>query len=136
MHKENTKNPPILEIIIEWPKTQFQWVDTIIISNFISEPAPYSEIDPLLQALFRYLDQLSLPEASYVTGRSPGSKKSLLKCLILNTYFSIDSLRQLVDILNRFGYYTNFLYIINVTNIVCTFINGYHCAIFCNKTIN
>ncbi|WP_420864988.1 transposase [Anoxybacillus ayderensis] len=40
-----------------------------------------------------------------MTGRPPLSKKSLLKCFFVKTYFSIDSLCQLVDILNRFGYF-------------------------------
>nr|WP_244463810.1 transposase [Anoxybacillus ayderensis] len=29
----------------------------------------------------------------------------MLKCFFVKTYFSIDSLCQLVDILNRFGYF-------------------------------
>ncbi|SFA54190.1 Transposase domain [Anoxybacillus pushchinoensis] len=76
-----------------------------MISNFITEHAINSEMDPLLQALFQYIDQLSLPETPYMTGRPPISKKSLLKCFFLKTYFSIDSLRQLVDTLDRFGYF-------------------------------
>jgi hypothetical protein len=40
-----------------------------------------------------------------VTGRPPISRKSLLKCFFLKTYFSIDSLRQLVELLHRFGYF-------------------------------
>lgn len=76
-----------------------------MISNFVIEHALSSEIDPLLQALFQYIDQLSLPETPYVTGRPPISKKSLLKCFFLKTYFSIGSLRQLVDTLDRFGYF-------------------------------
>ncbi len=54
------------------------------------------KMDPLLQALFQYITRLSLPKALYVTGRPPISKKSLLKCLL----FSIELLRQLVNILN------------------------------------
>jgi hypothetical protein len=76
-----------------------------MISNFVTEHAINSEIDPLLQALFQYIDQLSLPETPYVTGRPPIPKKSLLKCFFLKTYFSIDSLRQLVHTLDRFGYF-------------------------------
>jgi hypothetical protein len=83
----------------------FQGVDTIMISNIVIKHALSSEIDPLLQALFQYIDQLSLPEAPYVTGRPPIPKKSLLKCFFLKTYFSIDSLRQLVETLDRFGYF-------------------------------
>jgi hypothetical protein len=75
-----------------------------MISNFVTEHAINSEMDPLLQALFQYIDQLSFPETPYMTGRPPISKKSLLKCFFLKTYFSIDSLRQLVDTLDRFGY--------------------------------
>jgi hypothetical protein len=75
-----------------------------MISNFVIEHALNSEIDPLLQALFQYIDQLSLPETPYMTGRPPISKKSLLKCFFLKTYFSIDSLRHLVHTLDRFGY--------------------------------
>ena len=77
----------------------------IMVSNFVIEHAMNSEMDPLLQALFQYINQLSLPETPYVTGRLPIPKKSLLKCFFLKTYFSIDSLRQLVDTLNRFGYF-------------------------------
>ncbi|MGG3823589.1 transposase [Geobacillus thermodenitrificans] len=40
-----------------------------------------------------------------MTGRPPVSKKALLKCFFLKTYFAIDSLRQLVNILRRFGYF-------------------------------
>ncbi|WP_236631868.1 transposase [Anoxybacillus sp. UARK-01] len=76
-----------------------------MISNFVIEHALNSEMDPLLQALFQYIDQLSLPETPYITGRPPISKKSLLKCFFLKTYFSIDSLRQLVETLDRFGYF-------------------------------
>jgi Transposase domain (DUF772) len=54
---------------------------------------------------FQYIDQLSLPETPYVTGRPPFSKKSLLKCFFLKTYFSIHSLRQLVNTLDRFSYF-------------------------------
>jgi hypothetical protein len=86
-------------------KTHFQGVDTIMISNFVIEHALNSEMDPLLQALFQYIDQLSLPETPYMTGRPPISKKSLLKCFFLKTYFSIDSLRHLVHTLDRFGYF-------------------------------
>ena len=32
------------------------------------------EIDPILEALFWYIDSLSLPETPYVTGRPPMSK--------------------------------------------------------------
>ncbi len=76
-----------------------------MISNSLIEHAFTGEIDPLLEALFRYIDQLSLPEVPYVTGRPPISKKSLLKCFFLKTCFSMDSLGQLVDTLNRFGYF-------------------------------
>ncbi|ABO68780.1 IS982 family transposase (plasmid) [Geobacillus thermodenitrificans NG80-2] len=77
-------------------------MNTIMISNWNSEHAWTYEIDPILEALFRYIDSLSLPETPYVTGRPPVSKKSLLKCFFLKTYFSIDSLRKLVRILQRF----------------------------------
>jgi len=40
-----------------------------------------------------------------VTGRPPVSKKGLLTCFFLKTYFAMDSLRQLVNILHRFGYF-------------------------------
>ncbi|GMO01659.1 hypothetical protein PthstB1num2_37000 [Parageobacillus thermoglucosidasius] len=49
-----------------------------MISNWNSEHAWTYEIDPILEALFRYIDSLSLPETPYVTGRPPVSKKSLL----------------------------------------------------------
>lgn len=74
-----------------------------MISNLNSEHAWIYEIAPILEALFRYIDSLSLSETPYVTGRPPVSKKSLLKCFFLKTYFSIDSLRKLVErILRRF----------------------------------
>ncbi|MDQ0164038.1 hypothetical protein J2S06_003182 [Bacillus alveayuensis] len=37
-----------------------------MISNIVIKHALSSGIDPLLQALFQYIDQLSLPEAPYV----------------------------------------------------------------------
>jgi hypothetical protein len=40
-----------------------------------------------------------------VTGRPPVSKKALLTCFFLKTCFAMDSLRQLVNILHRFGYF-------------------------------
>jgi Transposase domain (DUF772) len=46
-----------------------------------------------------------LPETPYVTGQPPILKKSLLKCFFLKTYFSIDSLRQLVDTFDRIVYF-------------------------------
>jgi hypothetical protein len=98
------KNPPDWELYTVAAKN-FQGVDTIMISNFVSKHALNSEMALLLQALFQYIDQLSLPETPYVTGRLPISKKSLLKCFFIKTYFSIDSLRQLVNTLNRFGYF-------------------------------
>ncbi len=76
-----------------------------MISNLVIEHAFMDEIDPLLDALFRYIDQLSFLETPYVTGRPPVSKKALVKCFFLKTYFAIDSLRQLVNILHRFGYF-------------------------------
>jgi hypothetical protein len=66
----------------------------IMISNLNSEHALSYEMDPILEALFRYIDSLSLLETPYVTGRPPMSKKSSLKCFFLKTYFSIDSLRK------------------------------------------
>lgn len=48
-----------------------------------------------------YIDSLALPETPYVTGRPPVSKKSLLKCFFLKTYFSMDSLRKLVRVPQR-----------------------------------
>jgi hypothetical protein len=58
-----------------------------MIFNFVIEQALSSEIAPLLQALFQYIDQLSLPKTSYVTGRPAISKKSLLKCFFLKKLF-------------------------------------------------
>jgi hypothetical protein len=95
------KNPPPWKSYTV-TKTNYQGVDTIMISNLVIEHALMGEIDPLLEALFRYIDQLSFLETPYVTGRLPVSKKSLLKCFFLKTYFSIDSLRKLVRILQRF----------------------------------
>jgi hypothetical protein len=105
MHKSPQKIHPSWKLYTVTKNTSFQGVDTIMISNVVIKHALSSEIDPLLQALFQYIDQLSLPETPYVTGRSPISKKSLLKCFFLKTYFSIDSLRQLVNTLDRFGYF-------------------------------
>lgn len=76
-----------------------------MISNFIEEHAYMGDIDPLLNAIFQYIDRLSFWDARYVTGRPPISKKSLLKCLFLKPYFAIDFLRELVRILERFGYF-------------------------------
>ncbi|AOL35798.1 transposase [Geobacillus thermoleovorans] len=76
-----------------------------MISNLVIEHALMGEIDPILEALFRYIDQLSFLETPYVTGKPPVSKKALLKCFFLKTYFAMDSLRQLVNILHRFGYF-------------------------------
>jgi len=73
-----------------------------MVSNFVIEHAAYIEIAPLVQALFQYIDQLCLPETPYVTRWPPISKKSLLKCFFFKTYFSIDSLHQLVNIFERF----------------------------------
>jgi hypothetical protein len=73
-------------------------MDTIMISNLNSEHVWTYEIDPILEALFRYIDSLSLPETLYVTGRPPVSKKSLLKCFF-------DSLQKLVRILQLFRYF-------------------------------
>jgi hypothetical protein len=95
------KNPPPWKSYTV-AKTNYQRVDTIMIFNLNNEHAWSYEIDPLLASLFRYIDSLSLPETPYVTGRPPVSKKSLLKCFFLKTYFSIDSLRKLVRILQRF----------------------------------
>jgi len=78
-------------------------VDTNTIFNFVLEHATYNEIIPLLQTLFQYIDRLSLPETPYVAGRPSVSKKPLLKCFFLKTYFSIDSLHQHVNGLERFG---------------------------------
>jgi hypothetical protein len=58
-----------------------------MISNLNSEHAWTYEMDPILEALFRYIDSLSLPETPYVTGRPPVSKKPLLKCFFLKTRF-------------------------------------------------
>jgi hypothetical protein len=78
----------------------FQEVDVITIFNFVIKHAMFSEIDHnFLQELFQYIDPLSLPETPYVTGQSLISKNHL------KTYFSIDSLHQLVGTLNRFGYF-------------------------------
>jgi hypothetical protein len=95
------KKSTTLEIIYSDQKTTLQGVDTIMISNFNSEHAWSYEIDPLLASLL-HIDSLSLPETPYVTGRPPVSKKSLLKCFFLKTYFAIDSLRKLVRVLQRF----------------------------------
>ncbi len=105
MHKSTQKIHPSWKSYTVTKNTSFQGVDTIMISNIVIKHALSSEIDPLLQALFQYIDQLSLPETPYVTGQPLISKKSLLKCFFLKTYFSINSLPQLVDILDRFGYF-------------------------------
>ena len=71
MHKSTQKIPTMLEFIYGDQKNKSQGVDMNTISNLVTEHAWNSEIDPLLQALFQYIDQLSLPETSYVTGRPP-----------------------------------------------------------------
>jgi hypothetical protein len=98
------KNPPPWKSYTVTKQT-YQGVDTIIISNSLFEHALTGEIAPLLEALFRYIAQLSFLEIPYVTGQPPVSKNSPIKCFFLKTYFSIDSLRQLVKILRRFGYF-------------------------------
>jgi hypothetical protein len=69
-HKKSTT----LEIIYSDQKTTLQEVNTIMISNLNNEHAWSYEIAPILEALFRYIDSLSLPERPYVTGRPPVSK--------------------------------------------------------------
>lgn len=92
-----------MEIIFSDQKT-IQGVDTIMIYNLIEEHA-YGEIDPLLNALFQYIDRLSFLDTPYTTGRPPISKRALLKCVFLKSYFAIDSLRELVRTLQQFGYF-------------------------------
>ncbi|WP_244374819.1 MULTISPECIES: transposase [Anoxybacillus] len=77
----------------------------ITIFNLVKEHAWIGEIDPLLEALFSYIDRLSFLDTPYVTGRPPISKKSPLQCFFLKTYFAIDSLWELVRLLRRFGYF-------------------------------
>jgi len=60
------KNPPPWKSYTVTKKTTLQGVDTIMISNWNSEHAWTYEIDPILEALFRYIDSLSLPETPYV----------------------------------------------------------------------
>ncbi len=73
-----------------------------MIFNWSSEHAWSYKIALLLEALFRYIDSLLLPETSYVTGRPWVLKKSLLKCFFFKIYFAIDSLRKFMRILQRF----------------------------------
>jgi hypothetical protein len=55
------KNPPPCKSYTVATKN-FQGVDTIMIFNFVIEHALNGEMYILLQALFQYIDQLSLPE--------------------------------------------------------------------------
>jgi transposase len=58
-----------------------------------------------LEALFRIHRPTFFLETPYVTGRRPISRKFLLKCFFLKTYFSVNSLRQLIELLDRFFYF-------------------------------
>ena len=78
----------------------------MITKTFI-EHASVQEKESILDMLFHYLDQLSIPEKPYVTGRPPVSKRILLKSFVLKTVFQIPSLRKLVDFLNQFSYFRN-----------------------------
>jgi hypothetical protein len=62
------KNPPPWKSYTV-TKTNYQGMDTIMIFNWNSELSWSYEIAPILEALFRYIDSLSLPETPYVTGR-------------------------------------------------------------------
>ena len=76
----------------------------MITKTFI-EHASVQEKESILDMLFHYLDQLSIPEKPYVTGRPPVSKRILLKSFVLKTVFQIPSFRKLVDFLNQFSYF-------------------------------
>jgi hypothetical protein len=69
-------------------------VDTIIMYNLVIEHTISSENASLLQALFQYIDQFSLSEASCTPGRPLVSKNRYGK-----VFFSIPSLRKLVGLL-------------------------------------
>ena len=62
----------------------------MITKTFI-EYASVQEKEFILDMLFHYLDQLSIPEKPYVTGRPPVSKRILLKSFVLKTVFQIPS---------------------------------------------
>jgi hypothetical protein len=76
-----------------------------MISNLAIEHAFTGETVPLLEVLFRYIDQLFFWKHLNVTGRPPVSKKALVKCFFLKTYFAIGSLRQLMNVLRWFSYF-------------------------------
>ena len=78
-----------------------------MMAKFFIEHAPVQEIESTLEMLFRYLDQLSIPEKAYVTGRPPVPRRVLLKSFVLKTVFQIPSLRKLVNFLKQFSYFRN-----------------------------
>lgn len=78
-----------------------------MMAKFFIEHAPVQEKESILDMLFHYLDQLSIPEKPYVTGRPAISKRNLLKSLVLKTVFQIPSLRKLVAFLKQFSYFRN-----------------------------
>jgi hypothetical protein len=67
------KNPPPWKSYTV-TKTNYQGVDTIMIANGNIKHSWSYEIDPILEALFRYIDSLSLPETPYMTGKPLASK--------------------------------------------------------------
>ncbi len=85
MHKKAQKST-VLEIIYSYQKIDSQEMDTIMLSHIVSKHALSSEMDPLLQVLFLYIDQFALPEARYVTGDHPFRKNHKM-FLVKNLFF-------------------------------------------------
>ena len=78
-----------------------------MMAKFFIEHASVQEKESTLEMLFRYLNQLSIPEKPYVTGRPPIPKRVLLKSFVLKTVFQVPSLRKLVSFLKQFPYFRN-----------------------------
>jgi len=71
------------------------------------ERASLQEKESILEMLFHYLYQLSIPDKPYVAGRPVISKKNFLKSCVLKTVFQISSLQKLVASLKQFSYFRN-----------------------------
>ncbi|QXJ38640.1 hypothetical protein BV455_01984 [Parageobacillus caldoxylosilyticus] len=60
-----------------------------MISNLVTEHTMDYKIIPLLEALFRYIDQFSLPETLYMTRRLPIPRKYSINVYFLKHIFPL-----------------------------------------------
>lgn len=88
-----------------------------MMTNFFTDHASVQEKESTLEMLFRYLDQLSISEKPYVTGRPSVPKRDLLKAFVLKTVFHLPSLRKLVSFLKQFSYFRNLCGFIEIPHI-------------------